>query len=224
MHDGHRALMRDKYIKNGIDSFAPHEILEIVLYYSRPRGDTNELAHKLIDEFGSLSNVFDANINDLCNVKGVGCQTAVLIKLIADLFGYYHKNRWTLKPRLTNVTEVGVYAVDMVGERTVESFFILSLDPLRTVTAWTEVERGTVSEANVNIRKVVECAIRSRAHSVVLVHNHPSGSLHPSEEDINVTYKVCKAFDSIGISVLDHIIVGGRNFTSMCERGLMPNI
>jgi len=224
MHEGHRELMRERYFKNGIDSFAPHEVLEIVLYYSRPRGDTNELAHRLINEFGSLPNVFDANINDLCNVKGVGRQTAVLIKLVADLFGYYHKIRWSLKPRLTNVTEVGVYAVDMVGDRTVESFFVLCLDPLRTVMAWSEVERGTVSEANVNIRKVVESAIRNRAHSVVLVHNHPSGSLHPSEEDINVTYKICQAFDAIGIPVIDHIIVGGRSFMSMCERRLMPEL
>lgn len=224
MHEGHRELMREKYIKNGIDSFAPHEILEIILYYSRPRGDTNEIAHALINEFGSLSNVFDADINDLCNVKGVGTNSAVLIKLIADLFGYYHKLRWSPKPRLTNVTEVGAYSVDMVGERTIESFFVLSLDPLRTVIAWSEVEKGTVSEANVSIRKVVECALRNRAHSVVLVHNHPSGSLHPSEEDISITYKICRAFDSIGIEVVDHIIVGGRSFTSMCERGLMPNI
>lgn len=219
MHEGHRERMRKKFFKGGISSLEPHEILEIILYYSIPRGDTNQIAHDLIKSFGSLSNVFDADIKDLINIKGVGESSAVLIKTIASLSDYCQKLRWSEHPHLKNANDTGAYILDMIGERPEEYFFLLSLDISGKVISFNEIEHGTVSSSNVDTRKVLECAIRCRASSVVLAHNHPTGTLLPSSGDIELTNSMMRAFDAIGIALTDHFIVGGGGFISMAEKG-----
>lgn len=221
IHEGHRERMRKKYIKHGIEAFAPHEVLELMLYYAKPRGDTNPVAHSLIDKFGSVSNVFDADPADLKNVAEVGEQTVVLIKLIKDLASYYHRDKWGTRPKLRNFTETGLYALDMVGERSEEYFFLISLDHQHSVISFNEVEKGTVSRSAVSIRKVVECAVRCHASKVVLVHNHPSGSLTPSGSDIDVTLALQSALSPLDIAVIDHIIVAKGGYMSMVEKGYM---
>lgn len=221
MHEGHRKRMRDKMLSGGISSLNPHEVLEIILFYSIPRGNTNPIAHELITAFGSLSNVFDADVSDLMSVNGVGESSAVLIKTISALSDYCQKLRWKEHPVLTGVNDTGTYILDMIGDRREEYFFLLSLDISGQVISFNEIEHGTVSSSNVDIRKVLECAIRCRASSVVLAHNHPTGRLVPSSSDIELTNVLCRAFDAIGITVTDHIIVGGGGFISMAEKGYL---
>ncbi len=221
MHEGHRERMRKKLISNGIASLSPHEVLEVILYYSIPRGNTNPIAHELINAFGSLSNVFDADINDLMAIKGVGESSAVLIKTIGSLSDFCQSLRWKEHPTLSNATETGAYIMDMIGNRNEEYFFLLSQDIGGKVISFNEIERGSVSGSNVDVRKVIECAIRCRASSVTLAHNHPSGRLIPSSSDIEITKTLQKAFDAVGISVTDHFIVGGGGFISMTEKGYL---
>jgi len=210
-------------MKYGINALDNHEVLELILFYCIPRGDTNKVAHTLLEEFGgNIACVFDADVRDLCAVPGVGKQSATLIKLISELFNYYNKSKWKENIHLSNATEVGTYVFDILGNVPLEFFYILCLDIRKKLIVMQKVEEGTVANIGISTRKVVECAIRYRAHSIIFAHNHPAGSLHPSEEDIMVTAKLCAAFDTIGIPVLDHIIVSGKGFTSMAERGLMP--
>ena len=219
MHEGHRSRMRKKYIEYGADVFAAHEMLEMLLFYAKKREDTNALAHCLIDTFGSFDGVLDADIKDLMNVKGVGEQTAVLIKLTKDLSEYYHKAKWRDARTLLNVEETGYYLVDMIGAKPYESLYILCLENANKILIFQEVERGCVSSATVNIRKVVEIAIRNNAAKVVIAHNHPSGIVSPSQQDIALTQVLKKAFTSIDIKMIDHIIVGGQGFTSLAKDG-----
>lgn len=221
MHEGHRKRMREKLLSGGIDSLNPHEVLEVILFYSIPRGNTNPIAHDLIKSFGSLSNVFDADIADLMSVKGVGESSAVLIKTISALSDYCQRLRWAEHPLLSNVNETGAYILDMIGDRRDEYFFLLSLDISGQVISFNEIEHGTVSSSGVDIRKVLECAVRCRASSVVLAHNHPTGRLIPSSSDIELTGALQRAFDAIGIALTDHMIVGGGGFISMAEKGYM---
>ncbi len=109
MHEGHRARMRDKYLKSGISSLSEHEIAELLLFYSMPRVNTNEAAHRLIDTFGSLSNALDADAKDLINVKGIGEQTAVFLKLVKDIALYCQKDKWRERPVLRHTAEGGTY-------------------------------------------------------------------------------------------------------------------
>lgn len=221
MHEGHRQRMRNRYLQGGLQSFSPHEIIELILYYSDPRGDTNKTAHNLIDKFGSVANVFDANIDDLIQIEGVGQQTAVLIKLIPDLFNYYHKSKWEEHPVLSTPDSAGIYAVDMVGEATTEGLYIISLDCARRVISFSKTAEGTVSDVMIHTRLILEAAVRLRAESVILVHNHPTGRIYPSESDRELTYSLSKAFDAINITLLDHIIVGGNGYYSFISEGIL---
>lgn len=213
--------MREKYLKHGIEAFSPHEILEMLLYYSKRRENTNPLAHELIDAFGSVSGVIDADPQDLKNIKGVGDASVVLIKLIKDIFEYYQKEKWQEVKRLNTVDEIGFYLTDMIGDKPYESLYILCLDNANKILDFIEVERGSVSSSAINIRKVLETAIRHNAEKVVLAHNHPSGLITPSQEDINMTAVFSDAFSAITIKMIDHIIVGGKGYTSMAEKGFI---
>ena len=219
LHAGHRDRMRKKFLNGSISSLEPHEILETILYYSIPQGNTNPLAHRLIDAFGSLVNVFDADVEDLKNIEGIGERSAVLIKLISQLSDYCQRLRWSDKPVLYNFSDTGAYITDMIGQRTEEYFFLLSLDISGKVLSFNEIERGTVNGSNVNIRKVLECAIRCHASDVVLAHNHPTGRLIPSSSDMEITRLLNIAFDAVGINLKDHFIVGNGGFISMSEEG-----
>ncbi len=218
MHEGHRARMRDKYLKSGISSLSEHEIAELLLFYSMPRVNTNEAAHRLIDTFGSLSNALDADAKDLINVKGIGEQTAVFLKLVKDIALYCQKDKWRERPVLRHTAEVGTYIQDMIGDLPYECFFVLSLDLGDKVISFTKLEEGTSACTNVDIRKILECAVRLHANKVVLAHNHPSGRLIPSDSDISLTRTLQTSFEPFGITVLDHIIVGGGGYISLAEK------
>lgn len=223
MHEGHRERVREKYMKYGIDSLLPHEVLELILFYSISRGDTNKTAHNLLEAFGgNITNVFDADVRDLCAVEGVGNKSAVLIKTISELWGYYHREKWQGGVYLSNSSEVGKYAYSVLADIPYELFYLMCFDSRKRLIVMQKVEEGSVANVGVSTRRAVECALRNRAHSVAFAHNHPAGSVHPSEEDIFVTAKLCKAFEAIDIPVLDHIIVSGKGYTSMAERSLMP--
>ena len=223
MHEGHRERVREKYIEYGIDALCDHEVLELILFYSIPRGDTNALAHLLLEEFGgNITSVFDADVRDLCAVPGIGEKSAVLIKLISELFNYYHKSKWQGGIYLSCANAVGEYVADVLGNSSQELFYVLCFDVRKKLIVMQKVEEGTVADVGVSIRKVAECAIRNRAHSIVLAHNHPSGSLIPSDGDINITKTLVNAFKALDIPVLDHISVSGKGFTSMAQAGLMP--
>lgn len=219
MHEEHRKRMREKFLSGGIDSLNPHEILEIILYYSIPRKNTNLIAHRLIGAFGSLSNVFSADIEDLKNIEGIGESSAVLIKTIDALSDIRQKLRWSEQPVLENHIEMGTYLLDMIGQRDEECFFLLCLDIRGKVISFSELEKGNISSSYVDTRRALECAIRSRAASVVLAHNHPTGTLIPSSSDIEITKNLQKAFEAVEISFTDHFIVGGGGFVSLTEKG-----
>lgn len=217
MHEGHRERMRKKYLENGLKSFSPHEVVEMMLFYALPRGNTNPIAHRLIEEFGSFAAVLDADPKDLLKVEGVGEKAVALIKLFKDVSGYYQKEKWSGIKRLNNSDEVGYYLMDMIGEKPYESLYMLCLDNANRIIYFSEVERGSVSSSAINMRKVVETAVRNNAEKVVLAHNHPSGIIIPSQEDIDVTSRFEKVFEALNIKMLDHFIVGGNGFTSLAK-------
>ncbi len=223
MHDGHRDRLRKKFEKSGLELLAEHEVLELLLFYAIPRRNTNDIAHRLLDNFGSFSAVCDADLSELVKVDGVGYVAGILIKMIPSLTGYYTADRFSKRNIMRNSTDMGNFASSIIGFNTNETFAVMCFNNQRALLGYEIVDRGTVNESNVSIRKIVAAALKYNASSVVLAHNHPSGIIHPSEEDLSVTGKICDTLESIGISVIDHIIVSGDKFTSLCDRGMMPN-
>ena len=221
MHEEHRQRVKKRFIEEGLDSFEPHQILELILFYSIPRKDTNEIAHELIDRFGSLSKVFEADITELCKIKGIGENSAVLLSIIPSLARIYSKDKLGDKPELDTSSKAGRYAINLFMGMQYECFYLIALDAQKRVIYAAKVHEGTIHEAPVYPRILVETALRHHANSVLLAHNHPGGSLKPSSADLEATKRIVNALNAIDISVVDHIIVAGDKYFSFAEQGLL---
>lgn len=221
MHEGHRERLKNRFLKEGLDSFEQHQVLEMLLFYSIPRKDTNELAHMLINRYGSLAGVLEADPRDIASISGLGLNSAVLLSLIPSLARLYFKDKWGTKPVLNSSSKAGEYAVSLLTGRQYEVFYVICLDSQNRVNYPALVHEGTINEAPVYPRLIVETALRHQAGSVILAHNHPGGSLQPSGADIEVTGKIATALNAISISVIDHIVVAGDRYVSFAEKGLI---
>lgn len=221
IHQGHRKRIRERFLTEGLDNFTDYQILELILFHSVPYKDTNVIAHILLKKFGSLSAVFEADVTDLAKTPEIGINSAILLSLIPSVCRRYNKDKWRNKPVLSSVSTAGSYAVSLFAGHTYEVFFVICLDSRNRVNFADPVHKGTINEAPVYPRLIVETALRHHANSVILAHNHPGGSLMPSTADIEVTEKISNALGSISIKVVDHIIVADSNFTSFAERGLL---
>ena len=221
LHEGHRQRVKTRYLTEGLDAFEDHQVLEMLLFFCIPMKDTNELAHKMLQEFGSLPGLFEADSNDICKHCGVSENTAILVSLIPSLARRYFKGKWGDKPVISSSSKAGEYAVTLFAGRTYEAFFAICLDSQNRVNYAALVHEGTINEAPVYPRLIVEAALRHQASSLILAHNHPGGSLQPSNADIEVTKKIITAIEAISIKVMDHIIVAGDNFYSFAEKGLI---
>ena len=221
MHEGHRKRVKGRFLSEGLDAFEDHQVLELLLFYCIPRRDTNELAHRMIKEFGSLAGLFEAEPKDIRERCGVSENTALLVSLVPSLARRYLKARWGEKPKLDSSSKAGDYAVSLFAGRVYEVFYALCLDSQNRVNYAALVQEGTLTEAPVYPRLVVEAVLRHKASSVILAHNHPGGSMQPSRADIEVTGRVSKALEAISVKVVDHIIVAGERYFSFKENGLL---
>ncbi|MBQ8540401.1 MAG: DNA repair protein RadC [Clostridia bacterium] len=220
MATGHRQRMRNRFYKEGIDNFEPHEALEMILYFTIPRHDTNAIAHRLIEHFGSFHGVLEANREALLKF-GLTENTVAHLKMFPAFVNYYTQSRAWGTAYFSDSTAIGNYAVNKIGERTNEVFGVLCLTAQRKFINFEIIEEGTVASATVSPRKVAECALRNNASKVVFVHNHPSGSLMPSIDDKELTKRLASMLDTMDIGLVDHIIVANGRFSSMSEQGII---
>lgn len=221
MHEGHRKRHKDRYLKEGLESFGDHEVLELLLYYCIPRKDTNEVAYRLLERFGSLNAVFDADPADLQVVEGIGEHSAVLISMIPRIARRCELAAIGDRPQLDSTAKAGAYAMALLKGVPVERFYLICLDSQCRVTHAVLLQEGTINQAAVYPRMVAETALRHRANSLIIAHNHPGGALKPSNSDIRVTRAVMDAVKPLGIDVLDHIIVSNIGYFSfVAERSM----
>jgi DNA repair protein RadC len=221
LHEGHRERVKNRFLAEGLDNFADHQILELLLFYCIPLRDTNDLAHKLLNEFGSLAGLFEASPEEICKRCKVKTNTAVLLSLIPSLARRYFTGKWGEKPLLSSSAKAGEYVISLFVGRTYEAFYLLCLNAQNRVNYAALVHEGTINEAPVYPRLIVETALRHQASAVILAHNHPGGSLRPSGADKEVTERIVTALGAISIQVADHIIVAGEEYYSFMEHGLL---
>jgi DNA repair protein RadC len=223
LHSGHRERLRKRFLEEGLDAFVDHQVLELLLFYAIPRSDTNPIAHRLIKRFGSLSAVLEADPKDLAAVEGMGENAAVFLSLLPQALRRYLSDKAAKdSPKLNDPEKVARYVIPLMAGRTEEVFYVLCLDAALKVNYAALISSGTVKEAQILPRHVVEEAIRHKACSVVLAHNHPSGTLKPSKADIELTRHLVNALHHIDIKVLDHVIVSGLKYLSFSKEGLLP--
>lgn len=219
IHDGHREKKRQQFLQHGLDSFAEHEVLELLLFYAIPRKDTNPIAHALMDRFGSLDAVLSAPVEELCRVKGVGESAAALLKLIPQV---YRRSRMAAAERervLNSSQRAGDYLLELFTGETAEVLYELCLDRKGKLLACRRVGEGGVSSINVDLRKIVENALLTGASGVILSHNHPSGIALPSADDCAATVRVKEALKTVGLVLVDHIVVADGDYVSMADSG-----
>ena len=219
IHSGHRQRVKDRFRKEGLDNFDEVHVLELLLFYCVPQQDTNPLAHRLLDQFGSLSQVLEASPEQLEKVEGIGKNISTFVSLITAVGRYYQVNRNNQNKILTSVTACGDYLVPYFHGRPNETVFLLCLDAKCKVLSCREVGEGSVNSAGVPARKIVEMALGANATTVVLAHNHPSGLALPSGEDVHTTHRVAKALQAVEITLADHIIVADEDFVSLVQSG-----
>lgn len=218
-HEGHRGRLRKRFRESGLDDFEPHNVLELLLFYAMPRGDTNPLAHRLMDEFGSLSGVLDASPEELMKVKGVGENVATFLSMIPQVARKYMEDKVEVKNVIEGVTDAGAYIVSRFLGREEENVLLVAIDNRNTIMGSRFISQGDVTSASLSKRKVVEEALHMGATRVILAHNHPKGFAAISMEDAKATISCGDALRAIGIELLDHFIVANDDFVSMAASG-----
>ena len=220
IHAGHRQRLKERFLKDGLDHFEEHQVLELLLFYGIPHRDTNEIAHELIRKFGSLSRVLEATPEELSQVKYVGDNVTTLFKLITAVARYYQVSCAMREEILPTIEACGRYLVPFFYQRPYETVFLLCLDAKCKVLCCEKIGEGGINSAGVPVRRIVELALKSNATAVILAHNHPSGLAVPSGEDILTTRRVAMALDAVEISLVDHIVVADNDWTSLAQSGL----
>ena len=198
IHGGHRARLREQFLRAGLDSMSDVQVLELLLFFAIPRRDTNPIAHRLLERFGSLSAVFEAPVTEISRVEGVGESAALLLCLVPQAARRHLIDRAKFEQVLDTTEKCGRYLLPFFhGERD-EVVYLLCL----------------------SVRKIVEAALTYNATSVVLAHNHVSGIALPSREDEATTRQIRTALDAVGILLADHVVVADDDFVSMADNGL----
>ena len=219
LHKNHRARVKARFSREGLEGFAPHEVLELILFYAIPQKDTNPIAHRLLDRFGSLAAVFSASEQELCAVEGIGEHAAVLLRSVLPAASYALTDEAVRdRGRFQTVAEIGDFFVRrfMGGEK--ETVYLMLLDNRYALLDCVKVYEGSVNSVAVTPRKLIELAYHAHAAMAVLAHNHPFGLPVPSKEDIDTTALIKTAFDTMGVTLLEHILVAGESYVPLLLR------
>jgi len=218
----HRKRLRLKFLTSGIEAFHDYEVLELFLTYAIPRVDVKPQAKELIRTFGSIKEAVDADIGDLVKIKGIGKDSAVLIKLVKEIAALYLKQKAKEKKQVTCTTELLDFCRTVMGGKQDEEFCVIYLDAQNQIIEFETIQKGVVNQAVVYPRQVLESALKKKASAIILAHNHPSGHVRPSDADIRLTQTIRETAKILDILVHDHIIIGENRFFSFREEGLMP--
>lgn len=216
MHEGHRKRLKEEFMISGFNSETPpHKIVELLLFYSIPRKNTNEIAHLLIDEFGSLTNLIDARSEDITRVAGAGENTATLLQLIRFISNYYINEKKKNVKSLNDIDDLCSYIFDKYVGITKEMVTLVSLDNSGRILGFDAISEGDISSVGISSRQVIETVIKRNASSVVLSHNHPKGLALPSVQDIESTKTIREVLKNINVPLVDHIIISDDDYTSL---------
>ena len=222
LHANHRGRVRTRFINDGfsLDNFEDHQVLEYLLFHAIPRIDTNELAHRLLDRFGSFRDVLDAKHEDLITVEGVGENTATFIKLLAATARRYAMSESKIGEQYDTVDKVGNFLVTLFMGATKEKVYLLTFNGKNEMTSCNQICEGSVTSASFSSKEVVKIALREDAAGIVLAHNHPQGLAVPSGADIEFTSQFRYFCQQIDINLLEHIVVSGNSFSPIIKKNL----
>lgn len=220
---GHRQRLRDRFMKAGLDGFAEHEIIELLLTLAIPRSDVKQPAKALLARFGNLRGILDAPFEELRSVTGIGTVTPIALQIIKAAATLYLQQRGEDRDTLSDPIHLADFWRMRIGGLRNEVFEVAYLDSAyRLLRDGVEtLEEGTVDRAAVYPRRVVEAALRRGAAALVLAHNHPNENVAPSEHDKVLTRAIVMAAETVHLKVVDHLIVSAQETFSFRKAGLL---
>ena len=216
IHKGHRQRMRREMIEqDSLDQMSEHRLLEVLLFYGIPRRDTNPIAHELLKKFGTLTAVFEAEVEELKSVKGMTENAATLIKTIMPLARRYQDDKFKAGSVFENIDELGRFLMRKYMGRKNEAFAITCLDTKGKLLGFDILAEGTPDTVEVSLRDVAAVVIKHNASVAIASHNHVATSAVPSNRDIEMTIKLKETIETLGTTLLDHIVISGDDYVSM---------
>lgn len=219
IHEGHRARLRQQFLQEGLDNFTEIQALELILFPVIPRRDTNPIAHRLLERFGSFAQVLETPVEDLKKVEGIGDSAAAYLHMVLEAGRFYQLSRSRNTHILPSLEKCGEYLTAFFYGKRVEMVYLLCLDAKCMVLGCKKLGEGSVNSAGLSVRKIVETALSMNATTVIMAHNHPSGLAIPSDEDLQTTRKVAAALRAVEIQLADHIVVADDDYVSMVQSG-----
>ena len=214
-HTGHRERMKAEFLARGLEGWPDHRVLELLLFYTIPQGDVNDLAHELVERFGSLAGVLDASVEELKKVKGVGDHTAVFLRMLPAVLGRYQGARTRLSAIINSPEEAYAWLEPYFFGARNEMVYVLCMDGKRQVLGVRKVAEGSIELAEVNTRRIAEEAIGLRAAQIYVAHNHVSNLAIPSQADWLTTDTLRSALRPIGIELIDHLVFVDGDMVSL---------
>lgn len=221
---GHKNRLRNRFVNEGMESFEPHEVLEIMLYKSFPYSDTNALAHRLIEHFGSFAAVLEAPYTELEKVEGLGRNSAITLSMWREFFRYYEKNKKISKNELCTLDRLPQIAQALLKGSVTEEMYVLCLDIKSKLLGTLKLTQNSPTFVSATVREIVERALGFKAAAVAVCHSHPSGDAQPSAEDAQFTANLLAVLSQLGIVLLDHIIASDDEIFSFKRSGVMDNL
>lgn len=217
-HSGHRERMRQEFSQGGFrDNTPQHKILEMLLFYSIPRKDTNIIAHRLIDRFGSISGVIDAPEDELMKIPDISFNTVTLLKLIIPVARVYVSDKCELPNKFNNIDDICNFLLGKYFGYNREVFAITTFSNNGRKLGYDILNEGSITSVSVSTRDIIEVALKRNASCVIMSHNHPEGIALPSKEDVEMTKMVQSALRLINVKLIDHIIIAGDDYVSMAQ-------
>ena len=214
-HAGHRQRVKEEFLARGLEGWPDHRVLELLLFYTIPQGDVNDLAHELVERFGSLAGVLDASVEELKKVKGVGDHTAVFLRMLPAVLGRYQGARTRLSAIINSPEEAYAWLEPYFFGARNEMVYVLCMDGKRQVLGVRKVAEGSIELAEVNTRRIAEEAIGLRAAQIYVAHNHVSNLAIPSQADWLTTDTLRGALRPIGIELIDHLVFVDGDMVSL---------
>ena len=220
---GHRQRLRERFVRSGIEGFNDYEVVELLLTLAIPRSDVKQPAKALIARFGNLRGILDAPLEALQAVDGIGVVAPVALRVIRAAAAMYLQQAAEGAESLADPDRLSAFWRMRIGALRDEVFEVAFLDGgCRLLRDGVDrLEEGTVDRATVYPRRVIESALKRGAAALVLAHNHPNGHVQPSEKDQTLTRVIVLAADTVGLKVLDHLIVSPDEVFSFRKAGLL---
>ena len=216
-YTGHRKRIKEKYKKAGISGWLDYEVLEFVLSYAIPRKDTKRIARELLARYKTINAVLDAERHELLEIRAITEHAALFFSLLKDIAILYLERELYGKDLLSSPEYVYNYLKGTLKSLPDEELKVLFLDARNRLIKAETIEKGTVDKAVIYPRKIAEKALYYHAANIIIAHNHPGGSLEPSDDDRHITHAIRAALKTVDIELLDHIIIGGNGYYSFSK-------